>query len=202
MSTRLNLLPWREMRRREQDRQLLTIAVGAWALMLLIVFYAHLHVSGLIEHQNRRNDFLKEEIAKVDAQIKEVADLKKRRDALIARMNVIQQLQADRTRIVYIFDELVRSVPEGVQLTGLKHSGQNMALTGVAQSNARVSALMRNLDGAQWFADPELNVINVRRRGGERVSEFSLKVKSVANKKEAAKKNVARKEAAKKPAGS
>ena len=202
MSTRLNLLPWREMRRREQDRQLLTIAVGAWALMLLIVFYAHLHVSGLIEHQNRRNDFLKEEIAKVDAQIKEVADLKKRRDALIARMNVIQQLQADRTRIVYIFDELVRSVPEGVQLTGLKHSGQNMALTGVAQSNARVSALMRNLDGAQWFADPELNVINVRRRGGERVSEFSLKVKSVANKKEAAKKNVAKKEAARKPAGS
>lgn len=187
MSTRLNLLPWREMRRREQDRQLLTIAIGAWALMLLIVFYAHLHVTGLIEHQTRRNDFLKEEIAKVEKEIKEVAELKKRREALIARMNVIQQLQSDRTRVVRIFDELVRSMPEGVQLKSLKHNGKDMALTGVAQSNARVSALMRNLDAAQWFRDPNLNVINVRSRGGERVSEFSLKVKNVV-KKEAGKK--------------
>lgn len=190
MSTRLNLLPWREMRRREQDRQLLTLAIGAWALMALIVFYAHLHVAGLIEHQNRRNDFLKQEIAKVEKQIKEVNEIKKRREALIARMNVIQQLQADRTRIVRIFDELVHSVPEGVQLTSLKHNGSSMALTGVAQSNARVSALMRNFDAAEWFADPELRVINVRRRGSQRVSEFSLTVK-----------NVAKKEAAKKPSG-
>lgn len=190
MSTRLNLLPWREMRRREQDRQLLTLAIGAWALMALIVFYAHLHVTGLIDHQNRRNDFLKEEIAKVEKQIKEVNEIKKRREALIARMNVIQQLQADRTRIVRIFDELVRSVPEGVQLTSLKHNGNSMSLTGVAQSNARVSALMRNFDQAEWFADPDLGVINVRARGGQRVSEFSLGVK-----------NVTRKEAAEKPSG-
>lgn len=185
MSTRLNLLPWREMRRREQDRQLLTIAIGAWALMLLVVFYGHLHVTALIDHQNRRNDYLKEEIAKVEKQIKEVAELKKQRDALIARMNVIQQLQADRTRVVRIFDELARNVPEGVQLKTLKHNGGSMALTGAAQSNARVSALMRNLDAAQWFADPELNVINVRSRSGERVSDFSLRVKNL-NRKDAA----------------
>lgn len=184
MSTRLNLLPWREMRRREQDRQLLTIAIGAWVLMIVIVFYAHWHVTGLIEAQNRRNEFLKQEIAKVEKQIKEVADIKKRREALIARMNVIQQLQADRTRVVRIFDELVRRVPEGVQLTSLKQTGgHNIALTGVAQSNARVSALMRNFSASDWFDDPKLDVIKVHRRGSDRVSEFSMKVKNVAKKK-------------------
>lgn len=183
MSTRLNLLPWREMRRREQDRQLLTIGIGAWVLMVLIVFYAYIHVSAQVEAQNKRNEFLKQEIAKVEAQIKEVAELKKRRQDLIARMNVIQQLQADRTRVVRVFDDLARRVPEGVQLTTLKQTGgKTMALTGVAQSNARVSALMRNLAASDWFADPELGVINVRQRQGERVSEFSLNVKMVAKK--------------------
>ena len=181
MSTRLNLLPWRDMRRREQDRQLLTVAIGAWVLMVVIVFYAHIHVTGLIDAQNRRNEFLKQEITKVEKQIKEVADLKKRREDLIARMNVIQQLQADRTRVVRVFDELVRRVPEGVQLASLKQSGSaSMALTGVAQSNARVSALMRNFSASEWFDDPKLDVINVRQKGGDRVSEFSMKVKNSA----------------------
>ena len=184
MSTRLNLLPWREMRRREQDRQLLTIAIGAWVLMVVIVFYAHIHVTGLIEAQNRRNEFLKQEIAKVEKQIKEVADLKKRREDLIARMNVIQQLQADRTRVVRIFDELVRRVPEGVQLASLKQSGgTNMALTGIAQSNARVSALMRNLSVSEWFSDPKLSVINVKQKGADRISEFSMTVKNLVKAK-------------------
>ena len=187
MSTRLNLLPWRELRRREQDRQLLTIAIGAWVLMVVLVFYAHIHVTGLIEAQNRRNEFLKQEIAKVEKQIKEVAELKKRRQDLIARMNVIQQLQADRTRVVRIFDELVRRVPEGVQLSSLKQSGASaMALSGVAQSNARVSALMRNLSASDWFDAPKLDVINIKQKGGDRVSEFSMKVKNVAKKEEAA----------------
>jgi type IV pilus assembly protein PilN len=169
------------MRRREQDRQLLTIAIGAWVLMVVVVFYAHIHVSGLIDAQNRRNEFLKQEIAKVEKQIKEVADLKKRREDLIARMNVIQQLQADRTRVVRIFDELVRRVPEGVQLSSLKQTGSsNMALTGVAQSNARVSALMRNFSASDWFGDPKLNVINVKPKGGDRISEFSMTVKNLA----------------------
>jgi type IV pilus assembly protein PilN len=187
MSTRLNLLPWREIRRREQDRQLLTIAIGAWVLMVVIVFYAHIHVSGLIDAQTRRNQFLKQEIAKVELEIKEVAELRKRRQDLIARMNVIQQLQSDRTRVVRVFDELVRRIPDGVQLSTLKQtgSGNNMSLAGVAQSNARVSALMRNFAASDWFSDPELEVINVKQRGGDRVSEFSLKVKSIA-KKEAA----------------
>lgn len=182
MTTRLNLLPWREMRRREQDQKLLRIAIGAWVLMFAVVIYAHFHVSELIDTQNKRNEYLQQEIAKVEKEIKEIAELKKRRQDLLARMNVIQQLQADRTRIVHIFDELVRRVPEGVQLTTLKQSGGGMALGGVAQSNARVSALMRNFAASDWFADPELEVINVRQRGGDRVSEFALRVKNVARK--------------------
>lgn len=185
MSTRLNLLPWRELRRREQDRQLLTIAIGAWLLMGTIVFYAHIHMSDLIETQNQRNAFLQKEIAELDKQIKEIAELKKKRADLVARMNVIQQLQTDRTRVVRIFDELTRKLPEGVHFTTFKRQGDNLALTGVAQSNARVSALMRNLASSDWFADPSLDVINVKPKGSDRVSEFSLKVKNVAAKKTA-----------------
>ena len=184
MTTRLNLLPWREMRRKEQDRQLLTIAIGAWILMAVIVFYAHLHVTGWIEAQNRRNQFLEGEIKKVEEEIKEIAELKKQRQDLIARMNVIYQLQSDRSRVVRVFDELVRKLPEGVHLTTVKHTGLSSALTGVAQSNARVSALMRNLSSSEWFTSPELDVINVKEKGADRVSEFSMKVKQVPKQKQ------------------
>lgn len=183
MTTRLNLLPWREMRRKEQDRQLLMFAGMFWTLMALIVLYVYLHVSALRDDQAKRNEYLQQEIARVDNEIKEIGDLKKQREALIARMNVIYQLQRDRIQVVHVFDELARKLPEGVYLTSFRHSGSNLALQGVAQSNARVSAFMRNLSGSDWFADPELEVINVRDKSGERVSEFSLKVKQVAKKK-------------------
>jgi type IV pilus assembly protein PilN len=180
MTTRVNLLPWREMRRKEQDRQLLTIAVGAWILMGVIIFYAHVHVSALIENQGKRNDFLNQEIAKVEKEIKEIAELKKQRADLIARMNVIYQLQGDRARVVHLFDELARKLPDGIYFSSLRNSGSNIALQGVAQSNARVSALMRNLSSSDWFADPELEVITVSLKGSDRVSNFSLRVKQVA----------------------
>ena len=175
--TRLNLLPWRDIRRKEQDRQLLSIGVGAGILMLLIIFYAHLHVSTLIENQGKRNEFLTQEIAKVEEQIKEIKELKKQRDALVARMQVIQQLQMARTQIVHVFDDLVRKLPEGVYLTTLKQSGPAFTITGMAQSNARVSALMRSLDSSDWFTQPDLDVINVSTKGSERVSQFTLRVK-------------------------
>lgn len=180
MTTRINLLPWREMRRKEQDRQLLTIAVGAWILMGVVIFYAHVHVSALIENQHKRNEFLEKEIAKVEQEIKEIAELKKQRADLIARMNVIYQLQGDRTQVVHLFDELARKLPDGIYFTSLKHSGSSIELQGVAQSNARVSALMRNLASSDWFAEPELEVITVSAKGNDRVSNFSMKVKQAA----------------------
>lgn len=175
-TTRINLLPWREMRRKEQDRQLLSIGVGAWILMGLVIFYAHLHMSGLIENQQKRNEFLNGEIKKVEEEIKEIRELQAARNALLARMRVIQQLQLDRTQVVHLFDELVRKTPEGVYLMTLKQAGPTLTLTGAAQSNARVSAFMRNLDASDWYTKPELDVINVKVKGGERVSEFTLRV--------------------------
>ena len=175
-TTRINLLPWREMRRKEQDRQLLSIGVGAWILMGLVIFYAHLHVTGLIENQSKRNEFLNTEIKKVEEEIKEIRELQAARNALLARMRVIQQLQMDRTQVVHLFDELVRKTPEGVYLMTLKQAGQTLTLTGAAQSNARVSAFMRNLDASDWYTKPELDVINVKAKGNERVSEFTLRV--------------------------
>ena len=183
MTTRINLLPWREMQRKEQDRQLLSIAVGAWILMGVVIFYAHVHVSSLIENQNRRNDFLNQEIAKVDKEIKEIAALKKQRAALIARMNVIYELQSNRTQVVHLFDELARKLPEGIYFSSLKHTGNNIALQGMAQSNARVSALMRNLASSDWFTNPELEVITSKAAGSDRVSSFSLNVKQSEKQK-------------------
>lgn len=174
--TRLNLLPWRDLRRKEQDRQLLSIAVGVWILMGLVIFYAHLHVSGLIENQQKRNDFLVQETKKLEEEIKEIRELQAARAALLARMRVIQQLQMDRTQVVHLFDDLVRKMPEGVYLTSLKQASPIITLTGNAQSNARVSALMRNLDASDWYTKPDLDVINVRTKGNDRVSEFTLRV--------------------------
>ena len=174
--TRLNLLPWRDQRRKEQDRQLLSIAVGVWILMGLVIFYAHLHVSGLIENQQKRNEFLDQETKKLDEEIKEIKELQAARAALLARMRVIQQLQTDRTQVVHLFDDLVRKVPEGVYITSFKQAGPIITLTGNAQSNARVSALMRNLDASDWYTKPDLDVINVKTKGNDRVSEFTLRV--------------------------
>lgn len=176
MATRLNLLPWRELRRQEQDRQLLSASIGAWLLMGLVVFYGWYHMNGLIEHQEKRNDFLRAEIAQLDEKIREINDIKDRKQALIARMEIIQQLQSDRTQIVHVFDDLVRKLPKGVYLTGLTKKNKRIMLKGTAQSNARVSRLMNNLDSSDWFTNPDLEVVNAGDRGGTRVSQFTLRV--------------------------
>ena len=176
MATRINLLPWRELRRQEQDRQLLSASVGAWLLMGLVVFYSWYHMNGLIDHQNKRNEYLQTEIAKLDKEIAEINKLKERKQALIARMEIIQQLQRDRTQIVHVFDDLVRKLPKGVYFTGLAKKNKRITLKGMAQSNARVSSLMNNLDSSDWFANPNLDIVNAQNRGGARVSQFTLQV--------------------------
>lgn len=176
MATRINLLPWRELRRQEQDRQLLSASIGAWLLMGLVVFYGWYYMNGLIEHQNERNDYLQTEIAKLDKKIKEINKLKERKQALIARMQIIQQLQQDRTQIVHVFDDLVRKLPKGVYLTGLAKKNKQITLKGMAQSNARVSHLMNNLDSSDWFTNPNLDIVNAQDRGGARVSQFTVRV--------------------------
>ncbi len=183
MATRINLLPWRDMQRKEQDRQLLSIGVFAWMLMGLVVFYAHLHVSGMIEEQNQRNKYLQAEINKLNKVIKQISNIKKKRKQLVARMNVIYKLQADRTRMVHIMDELVQTLPEGVHYTRLQQKGDSLILKGAAQSNARVSALMRNFDSSQWFTNPNLKIVRAKGKGGGRISSFDLTVKQRATPK-------------------
>lgn len=192
MTTRINLLPWRDELRKEQDRQLLSLAVFFWALMGLVVFYGHLHMSAKIETQNERNNFLKKEIAALDKKIEEIKDIKKKRAALVARMNVIYRLQADRTRLVYVLNELVTTIPEGVFYTSLNKNGDNISLVGTAQSNARVSALMRNFDESKWFKNPNLSVINVKGSGGSRISAFQMSVKQGSGTEADAKKAIHR----------
>lgn len=176
MATRINLLPWREIRRQEQDRQLLSASIGAWLLMGLVVFYGWYYMNGLIDYQEKRNDYLKTEIATLDKKIAEIKKIKERKQALIARMEIIQQLQRDRTQIVHVFDDLVRKLPKGVYLTGLSKKSKRITLKGTAQSNARVSQLMNNLDSSDWFTNPNLDIVNAQDQGGARVSQFTVRV--------------------------
>lgn len=177
--TRINLLPWREQQRKERERQFYTVAGGAVVMMLLVVGYIHIHMNGLIDQQKARNDFLTQEIATVDAQIAEIKELEAEKSQLLARMKVIEQLQSQRPQMVHLFDELVKTVPDGVYITSVKQTGSSIIVEGVAQSNARVSAFMRNIDQSKWMSSPKLNVIEAMSKDGQRASKFVLDIKQV-----------------------
>lgn len=177
--TRINLLPWREALRKERKRQFASVVGGAALLMLASVVYIHFHVSGMIEYQNSRNSFLDKEIAKVEEKIKEIRELETQKKQLLNRMNVIQDLQTRRPMVVHMLDKLVMALPEGIYLTKLDQKGAELSLDGIAQSNARVSAFMRNLDASDWFSNPKLGVIQVQEKGGARSSKFTLTVKQL-----------------------
>jgi len=179
--TQINLLPWRETIRKEKQRQFVSVAVGAVLLMGAIIFYVHLHFGGQIDAQNERNVFLKKEISKVEAKIKEIRALEAEKASLLARMGVIQQLQGRRPEIVHIFYDLMRNVPSGIYLTSVKQKGTSIVIEGVAQSNARVSTLMRNLNATDWMEDPRLEVIQVdKAKRRVRASKFKLHVKQAS----------------------
>lgn len=184
--TRINLLPWREIRRKEERRQFISIAGGAVVLMAVIVLYIHIHIGGLIDGQERRNKFMSDEIAKVDAMIAEIRTLETKKQQLLARMNIIQELQTRRPEIVHVFDELAQAVPQGMYLTRVTQQGDVLVVEGVAQSNARVSSFMRNLDGSPWFTGPRLDVIEADSKDSSRNSRFKLTVHQVRTDKQQA----------------
>ncbi|HEY8331356.1 MAG TPA: PilN domain-containing protein, partial [Pseudomonas sp.] len=160
---RINLLPWRAERRKQRQRDFYGMlgfaAIGGVLLSLLIWFYYDRQVSG----QGERNAFLQTEIAKVKEQNKEIDRLDRQRDRLLARKKVIEELQAKRSQMVHLFDALVRTIPDGVVLTALKQEGDILTLQGRTQSNARVSAYMRNLETSGWMSKPELSVIEAKK---------------------------------------
>lgn len=182
--TRINLLPWREIRRKEQRRQFISVAGGAALLMAVIVLYVHIHIGGLIDGQERRNKFMTDEIARVDAMIAEIRTLETKKQQLLARMNIIQELQTRRPEIVHVFDELVQAVPQGMYLTRVSQQGDVLVIEGIAQSNARVSSFMRNLDGSPWFTGPRLDVIEADAKDASRNSRFKLTVNQVRTDKQ------------------
>jgi type IV pilus assembly protein PilN len=186
---RINLLPWREERRRLRQRQFLTTVAGAVLLMGGVVLYTHTHVAGLISYQQERNGFLSSEIEVLDRKIAEISDLDATKRKLLARMEIIQQLQSSRPQIVHLFDQLARTVPEGVYLSTLTHQGNVLTIEGVAQSNARVSAYMHNIEDSTWLTEPRLQIIESREQeeSQERLSRFTLEVKQVSQKAQEAK---------------
>lgn len=177
---RINLLPWREEQRKERLKNFVVAAVGAVLVGAATVGFARYTMSAMIDHQKARNQLLVNEIAELDKQIKEIINLEKQKERLLARMEIIEQLQRSRPEIVHLFDDLVRTVPEGVYLKHLKQSGKRLEFKGAAQSSTRVSAYMRNIDGSEWLTDPGLDVIETVDRGRQRDSQFTLFAQQVS----------------------
>jgi len=174
----INLLPWRDEYRQEKKQEFLTI-LGFIALLAAICAYAWIGaVQSAIDSQEQRNAMLEKEISKLEVRVKEIKELKKRRKELLARMKVIQGLQGERPVIVRYFDELVRSVPEGVYLKDLRRVGDSIVVLGVTESNVRVSALMRNVSASPWFSVPNLKSVKASPKYGEQASEFKLTLKT------------------------
>lgn len=169
---KINLLPWRQERRKQRQTEFVAAlagsAIGAVLLVILIVQYHQ----GQIDGQQARNALLQQEIQQVDQQIQEIEALERTRDQLIARKEVIEELQASRSQMVHLFDELVRTIPDGVQLVSVRQAGRELTLEGHAQSNARVSAYMRNIERSEWMTRPDLSIIQAR--GGQNALPYNF----------------------------
>lgn len=171
---RINLLPHREAARKAKRQQFYAMLGGAAGLGALIVFLGYSIINGYISSQVATNDFLKADIAVLDKQIAEIKRLKEQAQALLARKQIVEDLQRDRGETVYLLTELVRQVPEGIYLKSLKQEGQKVNVTGYAQSNARVSALMRNLESSPWLERPQLIEVKAVVLNGRRSNEFAM----------------------------
>jgi type IV pilus assembly protein PilN len=153
---RINLLPHREQKRQARQRQFVSMAVVLAILGVAIVALVHVVLAARIDDQNSRNQLLKTKIAELDAQIKEIDKLRDQIQQVLARKSVVENLQANRNEAVHLLDQLVRQLPEGVYLTSIKQTDKKVQIVGLAQSNARVSTLMRNIEGSPWLERPEL----------------------------------------------
>jgi type IV pilus assembly protein PilN len=175
----INLLPWREERRRERKRQFFIILGTAAGITLGIIVLVHGLFTQLIEHQQVRNKYIEDQIALLDKKITEIRELEKEKQRLLDRIRAIETLQTSRPVIVHLFDELVTTLPEGVFLTEISQQGDAIAIKGVAQSNARVSSFMRNIEVSPWLKSPHLEVVEATAQDGRRLSNFTLKVQQV-----------------------
>lgn len=174
MTVRVNLLPHREERRKRARQHFIVLAGGTAVIGLLLVGAMHTFYQRQIDAQADRNAFLKGEIAKLDQEIAEIDSLKAEIAALLARKQVIETLQRDRAQTVRLLDELVRQMPEGVYVKQIAQKGLRVDIVGYAQSNARVSTLMRNIDSSPWLERPVLVEVRASTVEKKRVSEFNM----------------------------
>lgn len=177
MMMRINLLPHRELKRRRQRDAFLVLLMITAAVGGSIVFAVYGVIGGQIERQLDRNKYLDGEIAKLDKQIEEIQKLREQTQAMLARKKVVETLQGNRSEAVNLLDQLVRQLPEGVYLRSVKQTGGTVNLTGYAQSNARVSSLLRNLEASPWLQEPSLVEIKASTTGNARLNEFTVNVK-------------------------
>jgi type IV pilus assembly protein PilN len=174
---KINLLPWRAERRKQRQQEFLTMLGVAAAAGILLSILVVMYYLGQIKGQENRNKYLTEQIALLDTQIAEIAKLDEKKAGLLRRKQVIEELQASRSQMVHLFDELARTIADGTQITSLQQNGDDLTLLGRAQSNARVSSYMRNLEASGWMANPDLDIIELRGSDPALPNEFSLKVK-------------------------
>jgi len=172
----INLLPWREERRQELKKEFIATAVLVLIMAGGLVFLADRVVNGQIDNQQARNQYLEENIAVLDKMVAEIKELEKRRNQLLDRMRVIQELQGNRPIIVRVLDQLVRTVPDGVFYTSLNTKDKRITINGIAESNNRVSSLMRRLDASDWLASPNLDQVKAAPNYGDQATTFNLTV--------------------------
>jgi type IV pilus assembly protein PilN len=181
---RINLMPHRAIRREALQRQFIMVAAGVAVFGVLVWFLVHSTLADRIQNQIGRNKFLDEKIVELDKQIEEIKRLREQTAQLLARKKVVEALQANRAEAVHLLDQLVRQLPDGVYLKAVKQTGQRVAITGYAQSNARVSTLMRNLESSPWLEQAALVEIKTATVNNQRLSEFQLNISLSRTKSE------------------
>jgi type IV pilus assembly protein PilN len=177
---KINLLPWRAEQRERRKKEFLVALAGTLVVAAGAVYLSKLTVQGWTSAQRGRNEILRTEIAALDKQIEEINTLESQRERLLARMQVITQLQRSRPEIVHLFDELVNAVPEGVNFTEVVQLADRVEMRGLAQSSTRVSALMRNVEDSEWLKNPGLDVVETVSGGVDRSSQFKIFAQQVS----------------------
>jgi type IV pilus assembly protein PilN len=174
---RINLLPWRDWERERKKKEFFTNLFGVLVFGGVMLFIAGWTLDNNLEYQNSRNAFLQKEIDALNVRIAEIQTLQKEKKELLARMDVIQQLQGNRPIIVHVFDQLVETLSKGLHFRNLEMSGTELKVSGTAESNNRISGLMRNIDESEWFAQPNLRMIKEDPKNtiyGPQASTFDL----------------------------
>lgn len=172
----INLLPWREQLREQRKQQFIAALIGVLLLGAAAVFLADQLFGSMISQQQARNNFIRQEITALDSRIKEISELRKKRQELIDRTKVIQDLQGNRPIVSRVFDQLVRTIPEGVYFSSVKMTGKNIAIEGTAETNNLISSLMRSQDASDWLVAPNLAEVKSTERDGQELSNFKLTV--------------------------